>query len=74
MVDDAKDESKPSTQEKGTDIAIAPVPIDPTCRWDNSKSIQDRWRSISFMKILLNYQKLLKKAKVGKHADNDKNW
>lgn len=42
MVDDAKDESRPSTQEKGTDIAIAPVPIDPTCRWDNTKSIRDR--------------------------------
>jgi hypothetical protein len=31
MVDEVMDESRPSTQENGRDIAIAPVPMFPTC-------------------------------------------
>lgn len=31
MVDEVIDESRPSTQENGREIAIAPVPIFPTC-------------------------------------------
>lgn len=31
MVDEVMDESRPSTQENGSDIAIAPVPIFPIC-------------------------------------------
>lgn len=31
MVEEVMDESRPSTQENGRDIAIAPVPIFPTC-------------------------------------------
>lgn len=32
IVEDVMDPSRPSTQEKGSDMAIAPVPIFPTCR------------------------------------------
>lgn len=37
IVEDVIDASRPSTQEKGSEIAIAPVPIFPTCRRDNFK-------------------------------------
>ena len=32
IVDDVMEESRPNTQENGRDMAIAPVPIFPTCR------------------------------------------
>ena len=35
IVDEVMDERRPSTQEKGSDIATAPVPIFPTCSQSN---------------------------------------
>lgn len=53
-------------------MAIAPDFIFPTCQVDNVNNCDNLERAA--YRRFRTYQKLLKKTKVSKHADNDKNW
>lgn len=67
------DARSPKIQENGREMAIAPEPILPTCE-DNNYTLLTLKAQKSHMRMFNTYQKLLEKAKISEHADNDKNW
>lgn len=68
---DVMDARRPNMQENGREMAIALEPIFLTCPHDNIRSSVRNERTA--FRSNWTYQKLLKKTKVSKHADNDKN-